>query len=148
MNPSQLKGKLEQLHPESFGWALHCCQQDREAAADVLQMVYFKILEGKARYSGAASMKTWLFSVIRFTAIDFLKKQRRYQPLTNVEAKTEELPSDQQTDQEHYQRVFKQALAQLSAQQREVLHLVFYQELSIREAANIMNIKLGTARTH
>jgi RNA polymerase sigma-70 factor (ECF subfamily) len=29
-----------------------------------------------------------------------------------------------------------------------VLHLVFYQELTIEEASRVMNISLGTARTH
>jgi RNA polymerase sigma-70 factor (ECF subfamily) len=29
-----------------------------------------------------------------------------------------------------------------------VLHLVFYQDLSIAEAADVMDVGLGTARTH
>jgi len=29
-----------------------------------------------------------------------------------------------------------------------VLHLVFYQELTIEEASRVMNVSLGTARTH
>jgi RNA polymerase sigma-70 factor (ECF subfamily) len=40
------------------------------------------------------------------------------------------------------------AVAGLSTRQRQVLHLVFYQELTIEEASRVMNISLGTARTH
>jgi RNA polymerase sigma-70 factor (ECF subfamily) len=29
-----------------------------------------------------------------------------------------------------------------------VLHLVFYQDMTIEEASHILNISLGTARTH
>ena len=50
-------------------------------------------------------------------------------------------PSDQQL-------LLIRALNQLSVQQQQVLHLVFYQECTIEEAAEVMRISLGTARTH
>ena len=40
------------------------------------------------------------------------------------------------------------ALKQLSERQQSVLHLVFYQDLTIEEAAELLNISLGSARTH
>src|SRR6476659_6962031 len=59
---------LESLHPSSFAWALGCCGRNREDAEEVLQDVYLKILEGKARFEGRSTLKTWLFAVIRKTA--------------------------------------------------------------------------------
>src|SRR5437764_13655584 len=69
MDTEELQGELESLHSASFGWALSCCRRDYGAAEEVLQTVYLKILEGKARFRGEASLKTWLFAVIRKTAI-------------------------------------------------------------------------------
>src|SRR6267378_4456646 len=69
MDIAELKAELEMLHGASFGWALNCCRRDRAEAEEVLQTVYLKILEGKACFRGEASLKTWLFAVIRKTAI-------------------------------------------------------------------------------
>ncbi len=52
MDIAELKAELETLHSASFGWALSCCRRDRGEAEDVLQTVYLKILEGKARFRG------------------------------------------------------------------------------------------------
>src|SRR6476619_2790305 len=70
-----LKAELERLHSASFGWALSCCRRDRAEAEEVLQTVYLKILEGKARYRGESNLKTWLFAVIRKTAITEQRKR-------------------------------------------------------------------------
>src|SRR2546421_6644240 len=68
MEIADFKAELERLHGCSFGWALSCCRRDRSDAEEVLQTVYLKIFEGKARYGGESSLKTWLFAVIRKTA--------------------------------------------------------------------------------
>src|SRR6266404_8577953 len=75
MDLSELKAELEKLHGASFGWALSCCRRDRAEAEEVLQTVYLKILEGKARYRGESNLETWLFAVIRKTAITEQRKR-------------------------------------------------------------------------
>ena len=52
MDIAELKAELERLHSTSFGWALSCCRRDASEAEEVLQTVYLKILEGKARFRG------------------------------------------------------------------------------------------------
>ncbi len=140
-----IKAKLEALHTESFAWAVHCCYKDRAVAAEVLQSSYLKVLEGKAEFKEQAQFKTWLFAIIRYTAIDYYKKAQKQKiiPLTNQEFV---ITSD--TDQLPQQQVFLQGLKELSPNQNRILHLVFYQNLTIQEAAEVMNMQLGTARTH
>src|SRR5712691_11804447 len=63
-----LRSALEAHHGESYGWALSCCRRRRDEAENVLQLVYVKVLSGKAVFDGKSSFKTWLFAVIRKTA--------------------------------------------------------------------------------
>ena len=70
-----------ELHHEAFQWAKQCVSHSEELAADVLQTVYLKILNGKAKYGEKSSLKTWLFSVIKFTAMDFYRSRKKQEPL-------------------------------------------------------------------
>jgi RNA polymerase sigma-70 factor (ECF subfamily) len=149
MEISELKAELEKLHQASFGWALNCCRHNRAEAEEVLQTVYLKILQGKAVYRGESKLQTWLFAVIRKTAIDDRRK-RVLRSLIPI-GKTVDQPCSQpevELERSEMQRRFQQALAQLPARQRETLHLVFYQDLSLSEAADVMNISIGSARRH
>lgn len=145
MNQNQLREKLEKLHADSFGWALRCCFDDDTAAEDVLQTVYLKTLEGRAKFNGKAGFKTWLFAVIRNTAIDFIKKEKRFRSIEFVTSEMEEI---NEVETGINEVSFQNALNQLSPQQNQILHLVFYQNLTIEEASEIMKIQIGTARTH
>lgn len=154
MTSQELKVKLEALHMQSFAWALRCCGEHTADAQDVLQNTYVKILAGKARFKQQSSFKTWLFSVIKYTAIDHYKTQERSSVFSLDHSgkpvqETFKSSTQEEVEENNQQRLlFLKGLAQLSKQQQQVLHLVFYQACTIEEAASIMNIQLGTARTH
>lgn len=100
MNSSDLQTQLEKYHCASYGWALNCCSRDISEAESVLQSVYLKILEGKARYDGRSEFKTWLFAVIRKTAADarrwhFLNRLRLSRYKENVTHKTKAYDYDE-----------------------------------------------------
>ncbi len=141
------------MHPDAFAWALRCSSGRREEAEDALHAAYFRIIDGKARFEGRSSFRTWLFGVIRRTALE--ERRKGWLRLVRLQRWFERSGSagDQRTDPggvvagETAARL-KNALARLSTRQREVLHLVFYQELSVQEAAEVLGMPVGTARTH
>ena len=115
--------------------------------------VYLKILEGTAQYNAKATFKTWLYAVIRNTAVDAHRRARRkrlrlVQPEASFDAIAPSNHLDDQMDQRHLQTLFRQALADLSERQREVMLLVMYHDLTLDEAARVMGVSLGSARTH
>ncbi len=145
--------ELERLHPMSFAWALYCCRQRSEEAQDVLHDVYLKVLDGRARFAGHSTAKTWLFAVIRHTASEHSRRHWLRASLGNrwmQREPTSDPHSSPEADlgtSEANGRL-RRALSRLSPRQQEVLHLVFYQDLTIEEAAGLLDISLGSARTH
>lgn len=153
METLELRAQLERYHRESYGWALSCCLRNPPDAESVLQTVYVKVLEGKARFDGKAAFKTWLFSVIRKTASDHHRRRMLYRfRLMSYDESTASMASEGNLDDEIYlseiQKLFRHALAHLPARQRETLQLVFYHDLSLAEAATVMGVSIGSARTH
>src|ERR1700675_3813872 len=74
MTPAEIQGELERLHPACFAWALACSGRDREDALDVLQTSYLKVLDGRAKFAGHSSFKTFLFGVIRRSASEMRRR--------------------------------------------------------------------------
>jgi len=119
-------------------------------AEDVLHNAYLKILEGKANFGGKSTFKTWLFGVIRKTAMrdasqifNRLEKLARFWSPTSPANKTE---SEFYESEVRVQIV--KLLEKLSQRQRQVLQLVFYHDLTIQDSARIMGVSVGSARTH
>ncbi|SEJ55097.1 RNA polymerase sigma-70 factor, ECF subfamily [Cyclobacterium xiamenense] len=142
MTRDQLETLVKSLHKDAFLWARQCCGFDGEMARDVLQHVYLKILEGKATFHHQSAAKTWLFSVIRYTSLEWIRKK----PAENSLPEIIEIEDPAVVQQEP---VSHEALIQLLLErQKEVLLLVFYHGLTLEKAAHIMQVGLGTARTH
>ncbi|MBT8076437.1 MAG: RNA polymerase sigma factor [Gammaproteobacteria bacterium] len=153
---------LEQLqihHADNFGWALACCAWHRDSAEDVLQEAYLRVVDGRARFGGKSSLKTWFFSVIKRVAAQNHRTAKRH-ALLNMRALVpghSDLVASQVSEPDALSSAVEEtqscaemrtALMQLSARQREVLHLVFYSELTLEEAATTLQISIGSARTH
>lgn len=148
MNREELEGELERLHRASYAWSLSCCRGDREEADDVLQESYLKTLDGRARFAGHSSFKTFLFGVVRRTAAE--RRRRTWLHRLSLAAwsrvPVEAPPSSRGI--EARSSLLEGALARLAARQREVLDLVFGHGMTVEEAARALGISTGSARVH
>lgn len=150
----ELETRLAELHEASFGWACSCCGWNETEAEDVLQTAYVKVISGRARYEGRSSFRTWFFGVIRFTAREYRRRrtsrrERAGRLALEVAAAGGDVvePRDSLEERERG-RVLRTALEELPERQREVIHLVFYQDLTVQEAADVMEVSIGSARVH
>lgn len=149
---TDFRTELAALHDESFSWATSCCDGESGLAADILQTVYLKILDGRAKFGGQSALKTWLFAVIRNTAADECRRRSREDSSLAIFAADSDLETAESPDEllsrEHNHSSLRYALATLPARQQEVLRLAFYHSLSLAEVADVTRISIGSVRQH
>ena len=146
-----LKHRLEACHADSFGWALACSAGDLDLAEEALSTTYLKVLEGRARFAGRSRFKTWLFGVIRLSVVELRRRRawRRFVPVEWLaEAEDPQPPRSSTIVEDEESANLRRALGALGERQRQVLHLVFYQEMTVEDASSVLGIGVGTARTH
>lgn len=157
MTRDELEAELEREHPDAFAWALRCVGGGREEAEDALHNAYERILAGRAEFAGRSSFRTWLFGVIRRTALEErrrgwlrLDRLRRWfgRETEGLTDRAERCDAAGELERRERARRLGAALGRLSERQRQMMHLVFYQELSVQEAADVLGVPVGTARTH
>ena len=152
MDRVELASELERLHPESWAWALACCARDHHLAEDTLQTAYLSILSGRARFDGRSALKTWMFGVIRLTALAEARRWHGHHTAGDVDAALDvpdpALAADVIAEQSERNAGLIAALMKLSSRQQEVLQLVFYHDMTIEDASRVMRVSLGSARTH
>jgi RNA polymerase sigma factor (sigma-70 family) len=146
MTPATIEDELERLHSAGFAWALACCGRDREDALDALQTSYLKVLDGRAKFAGHSSFKTFLFGVIRRSAAEVRRRRAvRALLLADFVRRRADLPPPAAPEERF---ALLSALGRLSRRQRQVLALVFSHGMTIEEAAETLEISIGSARVH
>ena len=119
------------------------CRRRRSASDDPIQRV--------AGIPSGAAFKTWLLAVIRRTAADERRRDwLRKLGLVRRErmaVAAEPDPPPVLAHRTELQTAFQQALTGLPHRQQQVLHLVFYQDLSLNEAGwGISSVAARTAQ--
>lgn len=141
MTEKLLRRHLKEHHYQAYQWARQCCRFQDELAKDVLQNVYLKVLESRAVWNQRSAFRTWLFSVIRYTAVDELRSSRHHLTLSEVGDDVPESSPEENTD-------YRSVIGKLPERQAEVLLLTFYHDMTLEEVASVTGLAIGTVRTH
>ena len=134
----------------------------REQAEDLFQETFKRVHEKAYTFRGER-FKSWLFAIATRLAIDNLRRGRRLRLVSlsqNVDCDNgacEQLnavavaegcyePSEEAAMAEQKEQV-RQAIETLPPRQRATLVLAYYQQLSYREAAEMLGCSVGTVKT-
>jgi RNA polymerase sigma-70 factor (ECF subfamily) len=118
-------------------------------AEDLLSDVFFDVWQQAGRFEGRAAVTTWLLSIARFKALSARRRRTDAQIDETVEATVADSADDPEIALQKKSRneLVRQAMSNLSADHREILDLVYYQEKSIEDCALILGIPAATVKT-
>ena len=121
---------------------------DEEVAKDIVHDVFFALLRNKKRLDVSYSMKSYLFTLARNYALNYLKHLR-------VVAMNEREVSDllENAGEElgvYEERLYRlnEKLAELPEKQREVLMKCFVEGRKYKDVADEMEISVNSLKTH
>lgn len=116
---------------------------DPGLAEDAVQQAFTRLLS-RGRVDDVASAKAFLRVIVRNEAYRLLAARRPVETLEQADVRLLE-PADDSVERLDEQRQLEQALRQLPPDQREVVHLKVYEQLSFAEIAQLLAIPLNTA---
>jgi len=130
----------EEYAERIYRFALSIVRQPH-LAEDVLQETMIVVWKRAKTFKGNSKLSTWILGIARNLAFSLLRKEKRGDRLP--EDKPQIDPSKQVEMSIHVER----ALNTLPETHREVVHLVYYEEMNLREAAEILGIPEGTVKS-
>lgn len=117
-----------------------------DVADDLVQITVERAIKGHDGFDGALRLEPWLFRIMRNAWIDMTRRQQVRGVQVDVFQMPEALPSDDSgaIEARLMLRSVGAAMAELPADQREILHLVCIEDMSYAEAAAVLEIPSGT----
>jgi RNA polymerase sigma-70 factor (ECF subfamily) len=119
---------------------------DRELAADAVQQAFVKAWRASNSYDPGRDLKPWLATITRRVAIDVYRREaqaKRSEPRADVDASV--IPLAFERTWEAFE--VRSALDQLPHDEREIVRLAHFGELSHSEIAEKLGLPLGTVKS-
>jgi RNA polymerase sigma-70 factor (ECF subfamily) len=135
---------------------------DAEMAEDAFQAAFLQVHLKCQHYEAGRAVRPWLYTIATNQAIDAQRRARRHRmvsldrtgpkdnedvgKLLDLLTSKEPAPGTQLNADERREWLLS-AMDQLPQGLRDVVHLVYFQELKYREAADSLNIPVGTVKS-
>jgi RNA polymerase sigma-70 factor (ECF subfamily) len=133
-------GRIVELIPRLRRYA-RALVGERAAADDLVQDTLERALNKFHLWKRGTDLRAWLFTVMHNVHVNKARGRREFAAL---EGEALDLPARGAQESALEARDLERALAQLPAEQREVLLLVVLEDMSYDEAARALGIPIGT----
>ncbi len=125
----------------------------REEAEEVVADVFCQVWRTAASYDASRSrVDSWLFLITRSRALDRLRRLRRksqHQTIQFIVDTHHTLQQDPQSELLHREQHYhiRLLLEQMPSDQREVIELAYFNDLTQKQIADQLHIPLGTVKS-
>ncbi|MBE9667343.1 RNA polymerase sigma factor [Mucilaginibacter boryungensis] len=140
---------FQRYHRQLYGFLYHMTYQ-REAAEDMVQQVFYKMLKYRHNFTGSGEFIHWMYAIARNVLKDQGKRKKLAMAASSVEDMADWIPGstniEEQLERKQAAQGLQQAMGRLSEDEREILSLSRFQELKHQEIAQILNISEGAVK--
>jgi RNA polymerase sigma-70 factor (ECF subfamily) len=119
--------------------------KNREEAEEVAQDVFVKAYKNLANFKGDSKFSTWIYKITYYASLDVIKRNKRQIKLDSIDTLYDgDLENVQDAvkylHEEERKKVINDALLKLNEDERIILTLFYFEELSIKEISKIVNL--------
>ncbi|MGK0271446.1 MAG: RNA polymerase sigma-70 factor (ECF subfamily) [Cocleimonas sp.] len=138
------------FQPRLIRFCSRMLKNDIALAADMADEAMIEVWKSAGSFSGLSQPSTWIHSIARFRVIGYLRKNREVLQDDNFEQlnieDTDLLPEEEMVITERVDQLVD-SIGKLSEKHREVIELVYFRELSIREISEMLGVSENTVKT-
>jgi RNA polymerase sigma-70 factor (ECF subfamily) len=124
--------------------------KDIHTAEDIFQEVFIKVNTNLHSFQGNSSIKTWIIRIAINTCKDYLKSaySRRIVPMEEF-MENSIIAEDSFADIERQETIqsVKEAVMELPDHYKDVIMCVYFQEMSMDQAAQMLELPVGTIKS-
>ncbi|MEX6686949.1 sigma-70 family RNA polymerase sigma factor [Danxiaibacter flavus] len=142
---SALSALMKEFYNDLYNYAYKFAKDDA-LVKDAIQEVFIDLWQRRHNADKIVSIRFYLLKAIKNTVLKSIEKRKRFLGESDVEPAAfesvfdvEKIIIERQVSEEQAARL-RLLLEQLSARQREIIYLTFYQQLTAGEIALLMNI--------
>jgi len=122
---------------------------DRSLADDLAQEVFLRAYRGLVGFEGRSSFGTWVYRISYNVYLNHRSRSRSFQALPEDYDARAAAPEDAHSaPRSDLRRDLGAAIAELPERYRAVIVLYYLQEVTYPEIAEILELPLGTVKTH
>ncbi len=136
-------------YQDIFAYLRRLCDS-RQNAEDLTQETFVKAWSSLAGFKNRSNFSTWLHRIAHNTCIDWHRRNNgriilQSEPWWEESADSNPSPTAKTEQQEEVKCLYK-AVDRLDDAKKDVVHLHYYQALSLRETAAVLNISTATVK--